>query len=268
MRFAYMLKSHSLALCSTFCVPSQDLPTFSQTTGFYILALVDSENESLRKWWSGAHGLFHENFINVYPLKVVNFLPLWHTALSSWSCYEHCTTKMGSLDIEPSHLTLGPSITFTCSTSNNTPHASVQPILPADCPNLFTKTVNSMRNAEQWRIYGSSQRADVLLQAQISRSVNNYGCCNLAFSFAPRSGHKWAKKSFFLCPQHLVACADPSTTSSIIVWVPRQSSLYLPAHALICLISAAVSHTARVDPDPMALHSAAASWKDFASVFK
>ncbi len=68
------------------------------------------------------------HFINVFPRKKPNFSPVWHALLSRWLPFEHSGTKMGSLDFEPLHSTLCPSITSTRSTSKfhlNTFHYSI-----------------------------------------------------------------------------------------------------------------------------------------------
>ncbi len=57
------------------------------------------------------------NFIHFSPLKKPLFSPVWHGLRSRWPPFEHSSTKMGSLDIDPVYLTLCPSITSTCSTS-------------------------------------------------------------------------------------------------------------------------------------------------------
>ena len=57
------------------------------------------------------------HFINICPLKKPNFLPHWRASLSSWSCFEHSSSKMGSPDNEALHWTLCLSIIATCSTS-------------------------------------------------------------------------------------------------------------------------------------------------------
>ncbi len=50
------------------------------------------------------------------PLKKSNFQPLWCTSLSSWSCFEHSSTKMGSPNNEALYWTLCLSTISTCST--------------------------------------------------------------------------------------------------------------------------------------------------------
>ncbi len=60
------------------------------------------------------------NFIHVFPLKKPLFSPVWHGPHSRWPPFEHSSTKMGSLDIDPVYSTLCPSITSTCSTSKIT----------------------------------------------------------------------------------------------------------------------------------------------------
>ncbi len=40
------------------------------------------------------------HFIHFYPLKKPYFSPVWHAPLSRWFPFEHCSTKIGSLDIE------------------------------------------------------------------------------------------------------------------------------------------------------------------------
>ena len=57
------------------------------------------------------------SFIHFYPLKKSNFSSVWHALLSRWLPFEHSSTKMGSLDIDPVYSTLCPSITATRSTS-------------------------------------------------------------------------------------------------------------------------------------------------------
>ncbi len=56
------------------------------------------------------------NFINIYPLKKPKSSPVWHGPPSSCLPFEHSSTKMGSLDIDPVYSTLCPSITSRCST--------------------------------------------------------------------------------------------------------------------------------------------------------
>ncbi len=58
------------------------------------------------------------HFIHFYPLKKPNFSSVWHGSLSRWLPFEHSGTKMGSLNIDPVHSTLCPSITSTRSTTN------------------------------------------------------------------------------------------------------------------------------------------------------
>ena len=58
------------------------------------------------------------HFIHFYPLKRPNFFSVWHGPPSRWLPFEHSSTKVGSLDIDPVYSTLYPSITSTCSTSN------------------------------------------------------------------------------------------------------------------------------------------------------
>ncbi len=68
---------------------------------------------------NGGLGLSHENFNPFhprFPLKKLNIPPLWHAALFSPSGLKHCSTKMGSLDIQPLYSTLCPKIASTCST--------------------------------------------------------------------------------------------------------------------------------------------------------
>ena len=57
------------------------------------------------------------NFIHVYPLKMPNFSSVWHALLSRWLPFEHSSTIMGSLDIDPVYSTLCPSIKSAHSTS-------------------------------------------------------------------------------------------------------------------------------------------------------
>ncbi len=57
------------------------------------------------------------HFIHVFPLKKPLSSPVWHGPHSRWPPFEHSSTKMGSLDIDPVYSTLYPSITSTCSTS-------------------------------------------------------------------------------------------------------------------------------------------------------
>ena len=57
------------------------------------------------------------NFINIYPLKKPNSSSVWHGPPSSCLPFEHSSTKMGSLDIDPVYSTLCPRITSTRSTS-------------------------------------------------------------------------------------------------------------------------------------------------------
>ncbi len=58
------------------------------------------------------------NFIHFFPLKKPLFSPVWHGHPSRWPPFEHSSTKMGNLDIDPVYSTLCPRITSTCSTSN------------------------------------------------------------------------------------------------------------------------------------------------------
>ena len=55
------------------------------------------------------------NFINIYPLKMPNIDPLAPLVVF---LFEHCSTKMDSLHVEPMHSTLCPSIASLRSTSN------------------------------------------------------------------------------------------------------------------------------------------------------
>ncbi len=57
------------------------------------------------------------NFIYVDPLKKPNFSSVWDGSLSRWLPFEHSSTKMGSLDIDPVYSTLCPRITSTHSAS-------------------------------------------------------------------------------------------------------------------------------------------------------
>ena len=56
------------------------------------------------------------NFINFNPLKKPNFEPHQYSSLSSWVPFEHFSTKMGYLDIEPLYSMSCPSIISACST--------------------------------------------------------------------------------------------------------------------------------------------------------
>ncbi len=66
-------------------------------------------------------GLSHENFRPFHPLLPLQkatfvFCLAWPPP-SRWPSFEHCSTKMDILDIDPVYSTLCPSITLTRSTS-------------------------------------------------------------------------------------------------------------------------------------------------------
>ncbi len=57
------------------------------------------------------------NFIHFYPLKKSYFSSVWHGSLSKWLPFEHSSSKMGSLDIDPVYSTLCSRITTARSIS-------------------------------------------------------------------------------------------------------------------------------------------------------
>ncbi len=72
------------------------------------------------KWLTWRLGFVHENFSQFHPLfppQKVTFQSCLAWPPSSCLAFEHSSTKMGSLDIDPVYSTLCPRITSACSTS-------------------------------------------------------------------------------------------------------------------------------------------------------
>ncbi len=62
-------------------------------------------------------GLSRSRLPSLATAGLSNFQPVWRASLSSWSHFEHSSTKMGSPDNEPLYSSLCLSIISTCSTS-------------------------------------------------------------------------------------------------------------------------------------------------------
>ncbi len=43
------------------------------------------------------------NFISIYPLQKPIFSSVWHGSPSRWLLFEHSSTKMGCLNIDPAY---------------------------------------------------------------------------------------------------------------------------------------------------------------------
>ncbi len=88
------------------------------------------------------------NFIHFYLLKMPYFYSVWCGPPSRWPSFEHSSTKMGSLDIDPVYSTLCPSITSTCSTSKFHPNMFQYSVGGAVIPNAITYGQDRMSSGE------------------------------------------------------------------------------------------------------------------------
>ncbi len=92
--------------------PHRPCQPLAKTIGFCMVA-----NPAPLAWGLGlSHEIFSPFHLH-FPPKKPNFQPLQLAALPGWSHFEHCSIKMGILDIERLHLTLCLCITYTHSTS-------------------------------------------------------------------------------------------------------------------------------------------------------
>ncbi len=79
------------------------------------------------KWWARGTELPHENLNQLLAPEKAKFQSSSACPFSRWPPFEHCSTPMGSLDMDPLYSTLCPSITSAWSASKFPPeHVSVQ----------------------------------------------------------------------------------------------------------------------------------------------
>ena len=101
-------------------VPSPTLATSRPGHRVFACLLMAPEglgDDSPWKMFAFGSRLFHENFSQFHPLQKATFVFCLAWPPSRWPSFEHSSTKMGSLNIDPVYSTLCPRITSTHSSS-------------------------------------------------------------------------------------------------------------------------------------------------------
>ncbi len=118
---------------------------------------------------------FHAIASTFPPLKKPLFSPVWHGPPSSWVPFEHSSTKMGSLDIDPVYSTLHPSTTTTRSMSIFTPTCFSTVFQVSSCLThlLTARTVYQHSISQKWPTECASYSCWAQLYFTASNAANS-----------------------------------------------------------------------------------------------